>query len=100
MDYGSMIGGGVVVVALGAFSLIKYVIGQKRETKTDCSNGSCAWTKEQVTGMVVATTTIKETSASALTEQRTFNSMFKEWLAKEEGLREGRRQTGEHAVPR
>lgn len=99
MDYSSMVGGGVVVVALGAFSLVKYVIGQRRNGKTtNCGNGMCTWTKDQVTGMVASTDKINETSAAALKEQRHFNAMFREWLAEEKGRREAMRNTGEHRV--
>ena len=105
MDYGSLITGSVVVVALGAFQLVRFVISKQQNGKEKKSSvpppvdhGPC---REAVKELTVGLYSFIEESKANLVEQRTFRQMFGEWLAREDGRREAARdmaRTGEHPV--
>jgi hypothetical protein len=95
VDYASLITGSVVVVAIGAFQLVRFIISKQsngKEKKTSVpppvDHGPC---REAVKELTVGLYSFIEDSRANLVEQRTFRQMFGEWLAKEEGRREAQR---------
>lgn len=84
----------VVVVVLGAFQLIKFIIARQGSSKKTSVPPSkdCAPCNEAVEKL---TTTMDEN----VKEQRAFRELFVKWMAREEGYRAGLRETGEHPLP-
>jgi hypothetical protein len=96
VDYGALITGSVVVVALGAFQLVRFIVGRQATTKEKKisvppppDHGPC---RESVKELTVGLYTFLEESRAGLAEQRSFRQMFGEWLAREEGRRDGQRE--------
>lgn len=99
----SVVAGGVVVVALAAFKMVQFIIakqqnGKDKKTSVPPSpdHGPC---REAVKELTIGLYSFLEESKANLVEQRTFRTMFGEWMAREEGRREAARdlaRTGEH----
>lgn len=102
MTVDSVVAGGVVVVALAAFKMVQFIIAKQngKDKKTSVppgpDHGPCRESVRELTaGIYVLTEDLK----ASLAEQRTFRTMFGEWMARDEGRREAMRdlaRTGEH----
>jgi len=105
MDVNSLITGSIVVVALGAFQLVRFVVAKQQNGKakktsvppppSPVDHGPC---REELKQLTVGLYSFIEDSKANLNEQRQFRQMFGEYIAREEGRREA--NTGQFAIPR
>lgn len=102
----SMVAGGIVAVALGAFKLVQFVISRQGNGKSSgkktsvppVDHGPC---REAVRELTVGIYPLTEAMQENIREQREFRGMFERWLAREEGRREAQNnmaRTGEFPV--
>jgi len=95
MTTDAMVAGGIVTVALGAFQLVRYVIARQANGKKTSVNpprvdhGPCNDAVDRLSTII----------EKDVDEQREFRLAFERWMAREEGRRDGLRQTGEHQIP-
>lgn len=109
MPVDSLVAGGVVAVALGAFKLVQFVISRQSNGKSNGSNGKKTSVpptdhgpcREAVRELTVGIYPLTEAMQENIREQREFRGMFERWLAREEGRREAQgsmSRTGEFPV--
>lgn len=102
----SVVAGGVVAVALGAFKLVQFVISRQGNGKSNgkktsvppTDHGPC---REAVRELTLGLYPLTEAMQENIREQREFRGMFERWLAREEGRRDAEqvmRRTGEFPV--
>ena len=96
MTTDAVVAGGIVTVALGAFQLVRYVISRQSNGKKDKASvppppnhGPCNDAVDRLCGVL----------EKHVEKQDKLILRLETWMAREEGRRDGLRQTGEHQIP-